>query len=107
MKELVVPPAAQADPKSVEILRAWIAGGEQWLSLNPHVYRDRKFDEEWAWGLFLADTIRHIANAIHELTGKDRIETVRLIRQAFDLELEKPTTRIQGGALSSESADDR
>ena len=48
MKELVRPPAAESDENSIEILRAWVAEGAQWVSLNPHLYRDRDFDEEWA-----------------------------------------------------------
>ena len=50
MNELIIPPDAEDDPQSIEILRAWIANGSQWVSLNPHIYRDREFDEEWAWG---------------------------------------------------------
>jgi hypothetical protein len=99
MKELVVPPAAQQDEHAVEILRAWVAAGAQWVSLNPHLYRGRDFDEEWAWGLFLADTIKHVANAIAAETGKDPQKTAKAIQKSFAKEMKKPTTAVKGGYL--------
>lgn len=104
MKELSIPPAAVEDEKSVEILRAWIAGGAEWLSLNPHIYRNRDFDEEWAWGLFLADTIRHISNAISELSGEDPNSIAEKIRDSFLTEFGKPTTEARGGFLCKDDA---
>lgn len=101
MDELVVPPAAESDPNSIEVLRAWVADGAQWLSLNPHLYRNRAFEEEWAWGLFLADTLKHIANAIHDASGKDRGHIVEKIRESFETEIKKPTTDVKGGFLET------
>ncbi|MDH3857250.1 MAG: DUF5076 domain-containing protein [Gammaproteobacteria bacterium] len=101
MRELVIPPVAETDENSIEILRAWAAGGAQWLSLNPHLYRNRDFEEEWAWGLFLSDTIKHIANAMHEQTGKDQDEIVKAIRQSFEAEIGKPTSEVRGGYLDT------
>lgn len=103
MKELVIPPAAVADENAVELLRAWVADGGQWLSLNPHLYRNRDFDEEWAWGLFLADTIRHLARAIGSVSGKDERKVIKEIRRAFEKEIKKPTTAVRGGYLEDEA----
>ena len=103
MKELTIPPAAVADDDSVELLRAWVADGGQWVSLNPHLYRHREFEEEWAWGLFLADTIRHLARAIGAESGKDERKIIKGIRKAFDGEIKKPTTAIRGGYLEDEA----
>lgn len=36
MRELTIPQAAIEDENSVEMIRTWIAGGSQWVSLNPH-----------------------------------------------------------------------
>ncbi len=101
MKELEIPPAAQEDPKSVEILRLWIAKGGEWVSLNPYQYRNRDFKEEWAWGLFLSDAIKHIANAVSELSGKDKQQVIDDIRTSFEAEMDKPTSEVRGGILQS------
>lgn len=103
MKELVIPPAAQEDEESIEVLRAWVAGGSQWLSLNPHLYRDRDFSEEWAWGLFLADTIKHISNAVSLESGKDSQKIAKEIQKAFAKEMKKPTSEVKGGYLEERS----
>lgn len=105
MEELVIPPVAENDPQSVEIMRAWVAGGAQWVSLNPHLYRNRKFEEEWAWGVFLSDNVKHIANAIHAETGKDHDEIIDGIRKSFEKEIKKPTSEVKGGYLDSEHRD--
>lgn len=99
MNELPIPPDAEHDPESLEVLRAWIANGAQWVSLNPHIYRNREFDEEWAWGLFLADTIKHIANAIAEQSGKDPQKVAKAIQKAFAKEMKKPTSAVRGGFI--------
>lgn len=97
MNELVIPPAAERDENSVELIRAWVAEGANWVSLNPHLFKNREFEEEWAWGLFLADTIRHLSNALALKSGKDQEETVELIRKAFNEEIEKSTSTARGG----------
>jgi hypothetical protein len=102
MKELEIPPAAQEDPKSVEILRLWIAKGGEWVSLNPYQYRNRDFEEEWAWGLVLSDAIKHIANAVSELSGKDKQRVIDDIRTSFEAEMDKPTSEVRGGILQSD-----
>jgi len=102
MKELEAPPAAHEDPKSVEVLRLWVAKGGQWVSLNPYLYRDRDFKEEWAWGLVLSDAIKHIANAVSELSGKDKQQVIDDIRTSFEAEMSKPTSEVRGGILPSD-----
>ena len=103
MKELEIPPAAKNDPESTEILRLWIADGAEWVSLNHRVYRDRDFKEEWAWGVFLSDTIKHLANAIHEASGKDKLEIIGEIRASFEAEMQNPTSAVRGGVLGESS----
>ena len=105
-KELPIPPAAVGDEQAVEIVRAWIADGDQWVTIDPHRYQHRDFDEEWAWGLFLADTARHLADAIAEQTGKDRDQVLEAIRRSLQEELAAPTSEAQGGFIdgSTESS---
>jgi Domain of unknown function (DUF5076) len=38
--ELLIPPAAEEDPKAIEVARIWIANGGQHVSLNPLVWKD-------------------------------------------------------------------
>jgi len=65
MKELIVPPAAQEDDKSVEMLRVWIAQKGLHCSLNIGMYEEAKrVNEEKAWGIILADAAKHIADAL-------------------------------------------
>jgi hypothetical protein len=64
MNELVIPPAAQRDAQSLELMRAWVAEEELHCSLRIGVYEDQGISEEKAWGTILADAARHIANAL-------------------------------------------
>ncbi|MCB1557093.1 MAG: DUF5076 domain-containing protein [Alphaproteobacteria bacterium] len=102
MRELVPPPAAREDANSTEVLRSWIANGAQWCSLNPHIYRNQSFAEEWAWGLFLSDTVRHLARAISQESGKDSEKVKKEIRKAFLKEIKRPTSAVRGGFFEGE-----
>ncbi|MBU1192612.1 MAG: DUF5076 domain-containing protein [Gammaproteobacteria bacterium] len=99
MKELTIPPAAERDENSVEVIRAWFAEKGLWVSLNPHVFRDRDLKEEDAWGIVLADTIRHLANARCLVSGNSQEETIKLIKEALDTEILKPTSTVRGGFI--------
>jgi len=63
-KNLAIPPAAQRDKASFEVLRVWIAEQGQHVSI-----RSGAWDDPFAWGIVLADLARHIALA-HELQGQ-------------------------------------
>ncbi len=102
MRELPVPPAATRDEKAVEMIRCWVAEGGQWIVINPHLFRGREFSEESAWGMFLADSARHIARAIALNSGQDEGSTVAQIREAFERELAKPTSPVTGGFLEDD-----
>ena len=99
MNELEIPPAATRDENSVELIRAWLAEGANWISLNPHLFKNRDFEEEHAWGIFLADTTRHLSNALALESGKNQEETVKQIKKAFIEELEEGTSSVAGGFL--------
>src|SRR5260370_38096135 len=60
-KSLSVPPVAQRDKASFEVLRVWIAEKGQHVSI-----RSGAWEDPFAWGIVLADLARHIALA-HEL----------------------------------------
>ncbi|MCP5150519.1 MAG: DUF5076 domain-containing protein [Ectothiorhodospiraceae bacterium] len=99
MHELEIPPAARRDDRSVELVRAWVAEGAQWISLNPHLFRDRDFAEEDAWGMFLADTVRHLARAIGAASDAPAAEVEHRIHAALERELARPTSTVRGGYL--------
>lgn len=48
--ELPVPGAVHADPKAIELLRVWAAGGKQHVTLATRVWEDPA-----AWGIMLVD----------------------------------------------------
>ena len=97
-KALPVPVEAQRDPKSVEMMRSWIAEGRLFTVINVgHWERpDAGIDERDAWGIVMADMVRHIANAHEEEYGRDPGETLIMIREAFEREIANPTTEHSG-----------
>jgi hypothetical protein len=73
------------EPPGAEVLRAWVVDDEMHCALHAEAFPDPA-----TWGLFLADLARHVAEALHQNDGRARAETVRLIRQAFDAETDRP-----------------
>jgi len=93
---LLIPPAAEFDPKAREIARIWAAGGAQHVSLQT-----RLWDDPAAWGIALVDLARHAADAYQELEGMPASDSLERIRRAFDAEWAHPTDRPKGRVLSS------
>jgi hypothetical protein len=96
MKPLVIPPAAQRDGDSIQMLSAWIAEQGQHCSIKIGFWQDNGHDETSAWGIFLADTIRHIANAFQEHYGKPAPNTISAILASLHNELDNPTSAAHG-----------
>ncbi len=88
--QLQIPDAVKEDPESFEILRIWIAGGAQHVSLFAEVW-----DDPAGWGLMLADLARHIANA-YAAEGKDRAATLERVCQGFRMEMDSATDEPTG-----------
>ncbi|WP_313459981.1 DUF5076 domain-containing protein [Stenotrophomonas sp.] len=91
-----LPEAAVNDPNSVEMLTVWIAEGELHCSIKIGMYTSMGMNEVAAWGRILADTARHIGNALEEKQGLDAREAVLRISRSFYDELALPTTSAQG-----------
>ena len=85
-RDLIAPAEVERDPKSREVLRAWVANGGLVCSLRPETWNDAS-----SWGIALADVTRHVANAVRELNGDDPAVTVSRIRAVFNAELTDPT----------------
>lgn len=80
------------------MLRAWIAEDDMLVVLNIGFWEEppRGIDERDAWGIFMADLARHIANAHQEEYGRDPLESLTIIREAFEREIMKPTSAHSG-----------
>ena len=89
---LPIPAAASRDPRSLEVLRVWIANGEQHVALAFGMWEDPA-----AWGLLLADLARHIAEA-HAQHDKeiDPEDFLERLRGGMEAELDGPTDDIDG-----------
>ena len=97
MKTLVIPPAAQGDENSIQMLSAWVAEKGLHCSMNVGMWQESGQNEPRAWGILLADVVRHLANAIQEEYGEPSDETAELIVQSLLREFEEPTSNATGG----------
>ena len=93
-KSLPIPAPAARDPRSVEMVRTWIAEGKLHVALNVGFWEQpaRGVDERDAWGVLMADMARHLANAHEEAYGRDPRETLVMTCKAFEREIGKPTS---------------
>jgi hypothetical protein len=91
-KFLSVPPVAQRDKASFEVMRVWIAEQGQHVSI-----RSGAWEDPFAWGIVLADLARHIALA-HELQGEgvDKEAFLHRLLEGFNAEIESPTDEPEG-----------
>ena len=93
--ELPIPPSAASDIGAKEILRVWVAGGRQHVSLATGEWKDPA-----AWGIMLVDLARHLANAHAQTRQSNPAEVMARIREGFDAEWEHPTDKPTGGILA-------
>jgi hypothetical protein len=84
--ELVVPEAAHGDEHAMELLRIWIAGAGQHVSMRTMAWEDPAH-----WGHLLAGLARHIARTYHDQDGRNIAEAMRCIRRGFEDEVNRPT----------------
>lgn len=88
---LEIPQLAVRDPKSFEIIRAWVANNGLHVSLRTAVW-----DDPGNYGILLCDLMHHVANSYHQNEGLDRLETLRRIKAGFDAEFSFPTDEPRG-----------
>ena len=96
MRTLVIPPAAQRDAKSVQMLSAWIAEQGLHCTLNIGFFESAGHVEPKAWGILLADLVRHIGNALAEDRGTPAHETIAAVVSSLQSELDVPTSAAVG-----------
>lgn len=91
-RSLSIPPAAQRDKASFEVMRVWIAEQGQHVSIQSGAW-----DDPFAWGIVLADLARHVANA-HQMQNLkiDREAFLERLLEGFHAEIENPTDEPEG-----------
>ncbi len=93
-KSFNLPPAAQRDKASFEVLRVWIAEHGQHVSIQSGAW-----DDPFAWGIVLADLARHIALAHQLQNEKTDLEAfMERLLEGFQAEIENPTDEPEGEA---------
>jgi hypothetical protein len=96
MRTLVIPPPAQRDENSIQMLSAWIAERGLHCTMNVGMWHAEGRDEPAAWGVLLADIVRHLASAIESERGVDASDIVADIVEALNEELDNPTSEPNG-----------
>lgn len=82
---LPVPAAVTSAERTMELLRVWIADGDQIVTITPNLWKDPA-----AWGLMLVDLVKHVAEA-YAAQGLDPQATRIRIREAMEAEWSSPT----------------
>ena len=91
-KFLDIPPAAQRDKASFEVMRVWIAEQGQHVSIQSGAW-----DDPFAWGIVLADLARHIALAHQMQNSKvDQEAFMERLLEGFQAEIDNPTDEPEG-----------
>ena len=90
-RQLPIPQPAENDPRAVEMLRVWAAGGLQHVSIATGLWHD-----PGNWGIMLVDLAKHIANAYEQADGTNRAKTLRRIKDGFDAEWGTATDEPEG-----------
>ena len=96
-KQLPVPAAARKDSRAFELLRVWVADGEQPISLRAGIWEDPA-----AWGMMLADLAGHIANSLEQGAGLDREEAMEQMKEALLADWDAAPEELSG-ELSGEA----
>jgi len=96
MKPLVIPPAAQRDENAVQMLSAWIAEKGLHCTMNVGMWHASGQNEPAAWGVLLADVVRHLANAMQAERGIDTATSIENIVDSFLEELNDPSSAASG-----------
>ena len=96
MQALVIPPAAQRDERSIQMLSAWIAEKGFHCTLNIGFFDGQGHNEAEAWGIVLADLVRHIGNAMADERGTPAAEAMAAVIASLNTELDLPTSGVVG-----------
>jgi Domain of unknown function (DUF5076) len=90
---LHIPPAAM-ELGGVEVLRAVIVDGGLHVSLR------RAFDDPEAWGMLIADVVRHIARIYAKESAISEDAVLERVRAIFEAEIDAPSDPGTTSAIS-------
>ena len=90
---LHIPPAAM-ELGGVEVLRAVIVDGGLHVSLR------RAFEDPEAWGMLIADVVRHIARIYAKESAISEDAVLERVRAIFEAEIEAPSDPGTTSAIS-------
>jgi hypothetical protein len=96
MRTLILPPAAQRDKNAIQMLSAWIAENSLHCTLNIGMWKAQGHNEPEAWGILLADVVRHVAGAIQQDSGTSTVDTIEVVLASLIKELNDPTSKVNG-----------
>lgn len=96
MMEQPIPAAALRDPGATEIARIWVAEHGLHCGLRIGLYDETPIDEPQAWGMMLADLLRHLGRGLSNYYQRDPVEVVEAMLGAMRDELAAPTTPVEG-----------
>lgn len=91
MNELIIPPEAQDDPQSFEILRVWSANEAQCVTINSDL-NGNSYD----FGYMLAQLAYHGANIYSLKENLSIKEALKRILEGFESEIDNPTGDVSG-----------
>ncbi len=91
MNELPIPPAVGKGSHPIELARIWAVDGAQHVSIQSGVWSDPA-----AWGILLADFMRHIADAYSRDGEFSKAEVLTRVHAAFNAEWSDPTDEPSG-----------
>ena len=92
--QLEIPRGVSNDPKAFELVRAWVAQGDLHVSLQMGGW-----DDPTAWGVVLADLVRHVARFYAEEKRLNPEQTIARVRDAMDAELDGEDAGSEGGLV--------
>ena len=78
------------------MISGWVAEKGLHMTLNIGMWSAHGRNEPAAWGIFLADSIKHIASALEQELGQSQSELIHQIRMSLDHELADPTSPVTG-----------
>lgn len=85
--ELEIPEKARRDKGSIELLRVWVTSdGAEHVTIKTGVWPDPA-----AYGIVLADLVRHIANGFHQTQAMETDAAVKRVIEGFSAEIGYPT----------------
>ncbi|PVM82380.1 DUF5076 domain-containing protein [Caulobacter endophyticus] len=105
MKEQPIPDAAERDPAAMELARIWVAEHGLHCALRIGAYDETPIDEARAWGMMLADLLRHLGRGLSDYYRRDPVEVVDVLLEAIRDELATPSSPVEGGLVRTREDD--